>query len=169
MVNEMGKLYLLFKTDDIKREIVAAHESSDIITKYLESNREIFEPKKLGQGWEIDLLMYDENGKSNLTTIKKYTKKLENCSTDEIREGDCYNIAYKNNGKDLARKIVRTKCIKACPPEFVFDNNTGSGLQLHYNDIIVITKSRENEDNDDIDRFIYYSYLYQWKQEHDNT
>lgn len=164
--NDMGKLYLLFKTDDIKRGIVAAHESSDIITKYLESNREIFEPKKLGQGWEIDLLMYDETGKSNLTPIKKYTKELENCSPDEIREGIRYNIAYKNNGKDIARKIVRTKCIKACPPEFIFDNNTDSGLQLQYNDIIVITKCRDNEDSDDVDRFIYYSYLYEWKLEH---
>lgn len=167
-INEMGKLYLLFKTDDIKREIVAVHESSDTITKYLESNPEIFEPKKLGQGWEIDLLMYDETGKSNLTTIKEYTKELEHCSPDEIREGVRYNIAYKNNGKDITRKIVRTKCLKACPPEFIFDNNTDSGLQLHYNDIIVISKCRENEDCDDADRFINYSYLYEWKQEHGN-
>lgn len=168
-VNEMGKLFLLFKTDDIKREIVAAHESSDTITKYLESNSEIFEPEKLGQGWEITLLMYDETGKTNITTIKKYTKELENCNLDEIREGGRYNIAYRNKDKDIVRKIVRTKCVKACPPKFVFDNNTDFGLHLHYDDIIVIVKCRENEDCDDADRFIYYSYLYEWKQEHGNS
>ena len=165
----MDKLYLLFKTDDIKKDIVAAHESSDIITKFLESDHEISEPKKLGQGWEIDLMMYDKTGKSNLTPIKKYTKELENCRPEEIREGVCYNIAYKNKGTGVEKKIVKTKCIRACPPIFVFDNNTDFGLHLHYNNIIVIAKCRENEDSDDVDRFIYYSYLYQWKHEQDNT
>ena len=76
---------------------------------------------------------------------------------------------YRNKDKDIVRKIVRTKYVKACPPKFVFDNNTDFGLHLHYDDIIVIVKCRENEDCDDADRFIYYSYLYEWKQEHGNS
>ena len=164
----MGKIYLLFKTDDIKREVVAAHESLEVITEYLKRNTALAEPDRLGQGWEIDLLKYDDMGKSDLTLINKHTKELENCSPNDIHEGTCYNIAYKTKGIDVTRRILMAKCIKACPPDFSFDNNTDSGLHLHSNDIIVIAKCREDEDGDDRDRFQYYSYLYQWKVEHCN-
>ena len=167
------ELYLLFKTDDIKREIVAAHESPDTITKYLESKPEIFEPQKLGQGWEITLLIYDETGKSNLTPIKKYIKELKKCKLDDIHEGAYYNIVYQNKDVNSSNRLVRTrrllktKCIKACSPEFIFTYHKDNELHLHYNDIIVITRCRDNEDSDDVDRFIYYSHLYQWRIEHE--
>ena len=76
----MSKLYLLFKTDDIQKEIVAAHETLDIIVQFLKDNPNLAEPEKLGQGWEIDWLTYDATGKANLKPIKKYSKGLVNCN-----------------------------------------------------------------------------------------
>ena len=169
----MGNLYLLFKTDDIKRDIVAAHESSEAITEYLKNDRDLFEPKKLGQGWEISLLMYDKTGKANLIQIKKYTKKLVNCNPEDIREGIRYNIIFKCKGMHDCRRLVniqgisKAKCIKTCPPEFIFGKQEDTWLRLYYDDIVVITECREDEEGDDWDRFQYYSHLYRWKKEHE--
>ena len=92
----MCKLYLLFKTDDIQKEIVAAHESLDVIVQFLKDNPGMANPEKLGQGWEIDWLTYDATGKTNLKPIKKYSKALVNCSPDDIEEGAYYNIVYRD-------------------------------------------------------------------------
>ncbi len=171
----MGKVYLLFKTDDFERNIVAEHESLEAVTEYLGNNYDHIEPERLGQGWEIDLLAYDDTGKADLTIINKHKKELEKCSQADIKEGDFYNIAYRIKGVqgsrriDNTRRICKTKCIKACPPDFIFDNRKAAGMHLHYNDIIVIAKCRVNEDSDDQDRFIYYSNLYQWKTEQNNN
>ena len=169
----MGKLYLLFKTDEIvKKEIVAANESLEVVTEYLNNNQELDDPVKLGQGWEIDLLTYDDTGKTNLTLINKHAKELEKCKPEDIQENTYYNIVYKDNTVqdpkrlDTTKKVCKMKCIKVCPPKFIFVNRKVAGLHLRYDDIIVIAKCRENEDSDDTDRFIYYSHLYQWKMEH---
>ena len=167
---EMSKLYLLFKTDDIQKEIVAAHESLEVIVQYLKGNPDLAEPEKLGQGWEIDWLTYDATGKANLKPIKKYSKGLVNCSPDDIEEGAYYNIVYRdikgNSYLNSTRRVFKAKCIKATPPEYVFSKGDSADWHLDYKDIIVIAKCRENEDGDDCDRFIYYSHLYEWKIEH---
>ena len=166
----MGKLYLLFKTDDIQEEIVAAHESLVVLEQYLMNNHDLGEPEKIGQGWKIDLLTYDSNGKSHLKLIKKYTKELAMCSPENIEEESYYNIVYRivQGSDSLPMRILKAKCIKASPPNYVFVKQNTSDFHLRYADIIVIEKCRENEDCDDGDRFIYYSHLYQWKMEHDN-
>ena len=167
---EMSKLYLLFKTDDIQKEIVAAHESLDVIVQFIKDNPDLAEPEKLGQGWEIDWLTYDATGKTYLKTIKKYSKGLVNCSPDDIEEGAYYNIVYRdikdNSHLNSTRRVFKTKCIKASPPEYIFNKGISTDWHLDYKDIIVIAKCRENEDGDDCDRFIYYSHLYEWKIEH---
>ena len=169
----MSSLYLLFKTDYIKTDIVAAHESLGVLEQYLMNNHDLVEPEKIGQGWEINLLTYDLTGKSDLKLIKKHTKELEKCNPDSIHEGDYYNIAYQvSKGcsrQNIPIRILKAKCIIACPPNFIFAKKEASYLHLHlrYNDIIVIAKCRENEEDDDGDRFIYYSNLYQWKLEQD--
>ena len=169
----MGKLYLLFKTDDIQEEIVAAHESLDVIVQYLKDNSDLAEPEKLGQGWKIDWLTYDATGKANLKPIKKYSKGLVNCNPDDIEEGTYYNIVYRDilgsSRLNSTRRVFKAKCIKTGPPEYVFSKGDSADWHLDYKDIIVIAKCRENEDCDDADRFIYYSYLYEWKQEHGNS
>lgn len=167
---EMNKMYLLFKTDDIQKEIVAAHESLDIIVQFLKDNPNLAEPEKLGQGWEIDWLTYDATGKANLKPIKKYSKGLVNCSPDDIEEGAYYNIVYRDiqvsSRLNNTRRVFKAKCIKASPPEYIFSMGISTDWHLDYKDIIVIAKCRENEDGDDCDRFIYYSHLYEWKKEH---
>ena len=167
---EMSKLYLLFKTDDIQKEIVAAHESLEVIVQYLKDNPDLAEPEKLGQGWEIDWLTYDETGEADLKLIKKYSKALVNCSPDDIEEGAYYNIVYRdikgNSRLNSTRRVFKTKCIKASPPEYIFSKGDSADWHLDYKDIIVIAKCREDEDGDDCDRFIYYSHLYEWKKEH---
>ena len=166
----MGKLYLLFKTDDIQEEIVAAHESLDVIVQYLKDNSDLAEPEKLGQGWEINWLTYDAVGKVNLKAIKKCKKELVNCSSDEIEEGAYYNIVYRDiqgsSCLNSTRRVFKAKCTKATPPEYKFRKGDSADWHLDYKDIIVIAKCRENEDGDDCDRFIYYSHLYEWKKEH---
>ncbi len=166
----MSKLYLLFKTDDIQKEIVAAHETLDIIVQFLKDNPNLAEPEKLGQGWEIDWLTYDATGEADLKLIKKYSKALVNCNPDDIEEGAYYNIVYRdikdNSHLNSTRRVFKTKCIKATPPEYVFSKGDSADWHLDYKDIIVIAKCRENEDGDDCDRFIYYSHLYEWKTEH---
>ena len=166
----MSKLYLLFKTDDIQKEIVAAHESLEVIVQYLKDNPNLAEPEKLGQGWEIDWLTYDATGKTNLKPIKKYSKALVNCSPDDIEEGAYYNIVYRDiqasSRLNSTRRVFKAKCIKATPPEYVFRKGDSADWHLDYKDIIVIAKCREDEDGDDCDRFIYYSHLYEWKKEH---
>ena len=166
----MSKLYLLFKTDDIQKEIVAAHESLDVIVQYLKDNPNLAEPEKLGQGWEIDWLTYDATGKANLKPIKKYSKVLVNCNPDDIEAGAYYNIVHRDiQGSSClnnTRRVFKAKCIKATPPEYVFSKGDSADWHLDYKDIIVIAKCRENEDGDDCDRFIYYSHLYEWKKEH---
>ena len=165
---EMSKLYLLFKTDDIQKEIVAAHESLDVIVQFLKDNSGLAEPEKLGQGWEIDWLTYDATGKANLKTIKKYSKGLVNCSPDDIKEGAYYNIVYRDiqgsSRLNSTRRVFKAKCIKASPPEYIFSKGDSADWHLDYKDIIVIAKCRENEDGDDCDRFIYYSHLYEWEK-----
>ena len=167
---EMSKLYLLFKTDDIQKEIVAAHESLDVIVQFLKDNPGLADPEKLGQGWEIDWLTYDATGKVDLKPIKKYSKALVNCSPDDIEEGAYYNIVYRdikdNSHLNSTRRVFKTKCIKACSPEYIFSKADSADWHLDYKDIIVIARCRENEDGDDCDRFIYYSHLYEWKIEH---
>ena len=167
---EMSKLYLLFKTDDIQKEIVAAHESLDVIVQFLKDNSGLAEPEKLGQGWEIDWLTYDATGKANLKPIKKYSKVLVNCSPDDIEEGAFYNIVYRDiqgsSRLNSTRRVFKAKCTKATPPEYKFRKGDSADWHLDYKDIIVIAKCRENEDGDDCDRFIYYSHLYEWKKEH---
>ena len=167
---EMCKLYLLFKTDDIQKEIVAAHESLDVIVQFLKDNPGMANPEKLGQGWEIDWLTYDATGKTNLKPIKKYSKVLVNCSPDDIEEGAYYNIVYRdikgNSHLNSLRRVFKAKCIKASPPEYIFSKGDSADWHLDYKDIIVIAKCREDEDGDDCDRFIYYSHLYEWKTEH---
>ena len=167
---EMSKLYLLFKTDDIQKEIVAAHESLDVIVQFLKDNPDLAEPEKLGQGWEIDWLTYDATGKVDLKPIKKYSKALVNCSPDDIEEGAYYNIVYRdikdNSHLNSTRRVFKTKCIKASSPEYIFIKGDSADWHLDYKDIIVIARCRENEDGDDCDRFIYYSHLYEWKIEH---
>ena len=167
---EMCKLYLLFKTDDIQKEIVAAHESLDVIVQFLKDNPNLAEPEKLGQGWEIDWLTYDATGKTNLKPIKKYSKVLVNCSPDDIEAGAYYNIVHRDiQGSSClnnTRRVFKAKCIKASPPEYIFSKGDSADWHLDYKDIIVITKSREDEDGDDCDRFIYYSHLYEWEKEH---
>lgn len=167
---EMSKLYLLFKTDDIQQGIVAAHESLDVIVQYLKDNPGLAEPEKLGQGWEIDWLTYDATGKANLKPIKKYSKVLVNCSPDNIEEGAYYNIVYRviqgSRRLNSTRRVFKAKCIKASPPELIFSKGDSADWYLNYQDIIVIAKCREDEDGDDYDRFIYYSHLYEWKIEH---
>ena len=171
----MGKLYLLFKTDGIQKDIAAAHKSLEVISEYLENNQELANPEKLGQGWEIDLLYYDDTGNTNLTQIIKYSKELTKCKPNDIQEGAYYNIAYKDNDiqdrrrLDKTRRKVKIKCIKACYPDYIFDNHKASGLHLNYNDIIVIAKCRINEDGDDSDRFVYYSHLFQWRMENGDS
>ena len=167
---EMCKLYLLFKTDDIQKEIVSAHESLDVIVQFLKDNPDLAEPEKLGQGWEIDWLTYDATGKANLKPIKKYSKVLVNCSPDDIEAGAYYNIVYRDiqgsSRLNSTRRVFKAKCIKASPPEYVFSKGDSADWHLDYKDIIVIARCRENEDGDDCDRFIYYSHLYEWKREH---
>ena len=167
---EMSKLYLLFKTDDILKEIVAAHESLDVIVQFFKDNPGMANPEKLGQGWEIDWLTYDATGKVDLKPIKKYSKALVNCSPDDIEEGAYYNIVYRDikdkSHLNSTRRVFKTKCIKATPPEYVFSKGDSADWHLDYKDIIVIAKCRENEDGDDCDRFIYYSHLYEWNIEH---
>ena len=167
---EMSKLYLLFKTDDIQKEIVAAHESLDVIVQFLKDNPDLAEPEKLGQGWDIDRLTYDATGKANLKPIKKYSKVLVNCNPDDIEAGAYYNIVHRDiQGSSClnnTRRVFKAKCIKATPPEYVFSKGDSADWHLDYKDIIVIAKCRENEDGDDCDRFIYYSHLYEWKIEH---
>lgn len=163
----MSKLYLLFKTDDIQKEIVAVHESLDVIVQYLKDNSDLAEPEKLGQGWEINWLTYDAAGKVNLKAIKKYKKELVNCCPDDIEEGAYYNIVYRDIEESshlkITRRVFKVKCIKATLSEYVFSKGGSADLYLDYTDIIIITKCRENEDSDDCDRFLYYSYLYEWK------
>ena len=167
---EMSKLYLLFKTDDIQKEIVAAHESLDVIVQFLKDNPDLAEPEKLGQGWEIDWLTYDATGKVDLKPIKKYSKALVNCSPDDIEEGAYYNIVYRdikdNSHLNSTRRVFKTKCIKASSPEYIFIKGDSADWHLDYKDVIIIAKSRGNGDGDDCDRFIYYSHLYEWKIEH---
>ena len=167
---EMSKLYLLFKTDDIQKKIVAAHESLDVIVQFLKDNPGMANPEKLGQGWEIDGLTYDATGKANLKPIKKYSKALVNCSPDDIEEGAFYNIVYRDiqgsSRLNSSKRVFKAKCIKATPPEYVFSKGDSADWHLDYKDVIVITKCREDEDGDDFDRFIYYSHLYEWKNEH---
>ena len=167
---EMSKLYLLFKTDDILKEIVAAHESLDVIVQFFKDNPGMANPEKLGQGWEIDWLTYDATGKVDLKPIKKYSKALVNCSPDDIEEGAYYNIVYRDikdkSHLNSTRRVFKTKCIKATPPEYVFSKGDSADWHLDYKDIIVIARCRENEDGDDCDRFIYYSHLYEWEKEH---
>lgn len=160
----MGRLYLLFKTDEfVVKDIVAAHASLEVVSALLKINHELAEPKRLGQGWEIDLLTYDNTGKPNLTLINKFKKELLNCRPNDIQEGAYYNIIYKNKaGHDYkrfckTRGIGKTKCIKSKPPEYIFGSREATGLQLHYDDIFVITKCREDEDQEDWDRFQYYT------------
>ena len=166
---EMSKIYLLFKTDDIQKEIVAAHESLDVIEQFLKDNPGMANPEKLGQGWEIDWLTYDATGKTNLKPIKKYSKGLVNCSLDDIEEGAFYNIVYRDiqgsSRLNSTRRVFKAKCIKASPPEYIFSKGDSADWHLDYKDIIVISKCRENEDGDDCDRFIYYSHLYEWEKE----
>ena len=167
---EMSKLYLLFKTDDIQKKIVAAHESLDVIVQFLKDNPGMANPEKLGQGWEIDWLTYDATGKANLKPVKKYSKALVNCSPDAIEVGVYYNIVYRDiQGScrlNNTRRVFKAKCIKDSPPEYIFSKGDSADWHLDYKDIIVIAKCRENEDGDDCDRFIYYSHLYEWKIEH---
>lgn len=173
----MDKLYLLFKTDEIiKKDIVAAHVSLEVVTEYLENNQELAEPEKLGQGWEIDLLSFSDTGKTELTLINKHTKELKKCRPEDIQDGAYYNIVYKDNNNiqdrrclNKTRRVCKMKCIKVCPPEFIFDSPKATSLHLNYNDIIIIAKCRENEDGDDSDRFIYFSHLYQWEIEHSDA
>ena len=165
----MSKLYLLFKTDDIQKEIVAAHETLDVIVQYLKDNPGMANPEKLGQGWEIDWLTSDATGKTNLKPIKKYSKALVNCSPDDIEEGAFYNIVYRDiqgsSRLNSTRRVFKAKCIKDSPPEYIFSKGDSADWHLDYKDIIVIIKCREDEDGDDCDRFIYYSHLYEWKIE----
>ena len=166
----MSKLYLLFKTDDIQKEFVAAHESLDVIMQFLEDNPDLAEPEKLGQGWIIEWLTYDETGEANLKQINKYSKVLVNCSPDDIEADAYYNIVHRDiqGGSCLnsTRRVFKAKCIKAAPPEYVFRKGDSAEWHLDYKDIIVIAKCREDEEGDDCDRFIYYSHVYEWKIEH---
>ena len=166
----MGRLYLLFKTDEfVVKDIVAVHESLEFLLTLLKNNHELAEPKRLGQGWEIDLMTYDDTGKANLTLVNKFKKELVNCRQNDIQEGCYYNIIYKNkDGHDYkclckTRGIGKTKCIKSNPPEYIFGNREATGLQLNYDDIFIITKCREDEDDEDWDRFQYYSNVLQCK------
>ena len=169
---EMSKLYLLFKTDDIQKEIVAAHESLDVIVQFLKDNPDLAEPEKLGLGWRIDRLTYDVTGKANLKPIKKYNKVLLNCNPDAIEAGAYYNIMYRNiqgsSCLNSTRRVFKAKCIKTTPPEYIFRKGDSADWHLDYKDIIVIAKCRDNEDGDDCDRFIYYSHLYEWEKEHND-
>ena len=173
-MKETNKLYLLFRTDDVLRELVAAHESLETIKRFLARNRDVAEPQRLGQGWEIDLVTYDGSGKADSIVTGKHIKELESCGPDDIREGVCYNIMYKNPDTRNCRRAGetkrtgRTKCVRTCPPEYIFGNDPDTGLCLCYDDIVVITACREDEDGEDWDRFQYYSHLYQWKKEHEN-
>ncbi len=166
----MSNLYLHFKTDDIQKEIVAAHESLDVIVQFLKDNPDLADPEKLGQGWEIDWLTYDATGKANLKPIKKYSKELVNCSLNDIEESAFYNVVYRdiqdNSRLNSTRRVFKAKCIKASPPVYIFSKGISTDWHLDYKDIIVIAKCREDEDGDDCDRFIYYSHLYEWKNEH---
>ena len=169
----MGKIYMLFRTDDsIIKDIVAVNESLDVVLQCLKNDSDLKEAKRLGQGWKIDLVMYDDSGETKLIPIKNYERKLEHCEPNDIQEGAFYNIKYRticnSNYAEQMRGIGMVKCITACPPNFVFENREKTELHLNYEDITVISKCRDDEDGDDWDRFQYYSYLLQWKKEHEN-
>lgn len=134
----MGRLYLLFKTDEfVVKDIVAVHESLEVLLALIKNNHELTEPKRLGQGWEIDLMTYDDTGKANLTLVNKFKKELVNCRQNDIQEGCYYNIIYKNkDGHDYkclckTRGIGKTKCIKSKPHEKIIDTTLNRAPEIY--------------------------------------
>ena len=86
----MGRLYLLFKTDEfVVKDIVAVHESLEVLLALLKNNHELAEPKRLGQGWEIDLMTYDDTGKAIYKglAIEMYGELMEKANETAERKG----------------------------------------------------------------------------------
>lgn len=160
----MDEMYLLFKTNGFdQKEIVGASVALSTVKRYLDNDASLLRPTRYGCGWEISKLVYDDSGKACLETIDCYVNKMEGCPFEEIKVGEYYNINYtisETNGSELIRKA---KCISSNPSGLIFESKH-SKWHVSDKDSSVIVRCRENEDEEDWDRFVTYSNIEQCRR-----
>ncbi len=160
----MDKLYLLFKTNGLgPKEIVGANVELSTVRKYLENDEGLLHPFRYGCGWEISKLEYDDSGKASLETIDCYVNNMKECPFEEVEVGGYYNINYINSETNGSEIIRKAKCIISKPSGKVFEGKH-SKWHVSDKDQSVIVRCRDNEDQEDWDRFVTYSNIEQCRK-----